>query len=119
MKPTKSIAFAFALALSASAALASDGQSVKIRFYSPKTVRITKMPDGAAAKEPTHRFATVLAKPLPPAPAFCILVAVTSTLIHSFGDCPLRSPAILTLFFVSLAAIPGFLPKINVSKASS
>lgn len=54
-----------------------------------------------------------------PAPAFCILVAVASTLIHSFGDCPLRSPAILTLFFVSLAAIPGFLPKINVSKASS
>ena len=72
MKLTKSIAAAVAFALSASAVPASDGQSVKIRFYSPKTVRITKMPDGAAAKEPTHRFATVLAKPLPPAPAFCI-----------------------------------------------
>ena len=50
-----------------------------------------------------------------PAPAFCILVAALATLIHSFGDCPLRSPAILTLFFVSLAAIPGFLPKVKAS----
>ena len=46
-----------------------------------------------------------------PAPAFCILTALTATLIHAFGDCPLRSPAILTLFLVALAAIPGFLPK--------
>ena len=46
-----------------------------------------------------------------PAPAFCILTADSVALLHAFGDCPLRSPAILTLFFVSLAAIPGFLPK--------
>ncbi len=46
-----------------------------------------------------------------PAPAFCILTTAVATIIHSFGDCPLRSPAVLTLFFVSLAAIPGFLPK--------
>ena len=46
-----------------------------------------------------------------PAPAFFVLVTALCTLIHAFGDCPLRSPAVLTLFFVSLAAIPGFLPR--------
>lgn len=50
-----------------------------------------------------------------PAPAFCILTAASATLIHAFGDCPLRCPAVLTLFFVSLAAIPGFLPKTKAS----
>ena len=47
------------------------------------------------------------------APAFCILMAAVATVIHAFGDCPLRSPAVLTLFFVSLAAVDGFLPKIQ------
>ena len=46
-----------------------------------------------------------------PAPAFCLLVAASCTLIHAFGDCPLRSPAVLTLFLATLAAIPGFLPE--------
>ena len=46
-----------------------------------------------------------------PAPLFCIFVASLCTLIHAFGDCPLRSPAILTLLFVTLAAMPGFLPE--------
>lgn len=45
-----------------------------------------------------------------PAPVFCILMTAAATLIHGFGDCPLRSPAVLTLFFVSLASIDGFLP---------
>ena len=57
-----------------------------------------------APPKPTALFAL-------PAPAFMILAGVTATFIHSFGDCPLRSPAVLTLLFVSLAAIPGFLPK--------
>ena len=48
-----------------------------------------------------------------PAPAFCILMAAVATLIHAFGDCPMRSPAILSLFLVSLATIDGFLPKIK------
>lgn len=47
-----------------------------------------------------------------PAGAIAVLVSATGTLIHAFGDCPLRSPAILTLFFVQLAAIDGFLPRI-------
>jgi len=45
-----------------------------------------------------------------PAPALSILVAAAATFIHSFGDCPLRSPAVLSLFFIELAAIDGFLP---------
>ena len=67
-----------------------------------KSVRFMKKKD--QPPQPVQIFAL-------PAPAFFILVAATATLIHSFGDCPLRSPAILSLFFVSLAAIPGFLPK--------
>ena len=58
---------------------------------------------------------TKLAKPMQvfviPAPVFCILSTVIATLVHAFGDCPLRSPAILTLLFVSLAALYGFMPK--------
>lgn len=46
-----------------------------------------------------------------PAAAFFILAAVTAVMIHAFGDCPLRSCAILDLVFISLAALPGFMPK--------
>ncbi len=46
-----------------------------------------------------------------PAAPFFILVAVSAIMIHAFGDCPLRSCAILDLLFVSLAALPGFMPK--------
>ncbi len=45
-----------------------------------------------------------------PAPVFCLLMTVVATFIHGFGDCPLRSAAVLVLFFVVLAAMPGFLP---------
>ncbi len=48
-----------------------------------------------------------------PAPVFCILMTALATFVHGFGDCPLRSPAVLTLFFVSLAAIDGFLPRLK------
>lgn len=48
-----------------------------------------------------------------PPPVFCILMTSTATVIHGFGDCPLRSPAVLTLFLVSLAAMDGFLPRLR------
>ena len=48
-----------------------------------------------------------------PAPVFCIIMAAVATLIHAFGDCILRSPAVLSLFLVSLATIDGFLPRIK------
>lgn len=48
-----------------------------------------------------------------PAPVFCILVTVLMTMLHALIDCPLRSPAVLTLFFVSMAALDGFLPHVK------
>lgn len=48
-----------------------------------------------------------------PASAFCLLLAMCSTLLHSMADCPLRSPAVLSLFFVMIAAIEGFMPRIS------
>lgn len=48
-----------------------------------------------------------------PAPVFCILATTVSTLLHAMGDCPMRSPAVLSLFFVSLAAMDGFLPRLK------
>ena len=46
-----------------------------------------------------------------PAAPFFILVAVSAVMIHAFGDCPLRSCAVLDLVFISLAALTGFMPK--------
>ena len=53
-----------------------------------------------------------------PAPAFCILMTTIATFIHGFGDCPLRSPAVLSLFLVSIAAIDGYLPRLKNSHRS-
>ena len=46
-----------------------------------------------------------------PSPVFGVLLAATATLVHAFGDCPLRSPACLSIFLVSLACAEGFLPR--------
>lgn len=46
-----------------------------------------------------------------PGAAFAALVAAAVPLVHAFGDCPLRSPAILTLFFAALSCVGGFLPR--------
>ena len=48
-----------------------------------------------------------------PAPVFFILAAASATFVHGFGDCPLRSPAVLTLFLASLAAMDGYLPRLR------
>lgn len=45
-----------------------------------------------------------------PSSVFVILITLLATLIHAFGDCPLRSAAVLTLFYITLAALPGFMP---------
>lgn len=54
-----------------------------------------------------------------PAPVFFILAAALSTVIHACGDCPMRTPAVLTLFFVELAALPGFIPGGEENEAQS
>jgi len=46
-----------------------------------------------------------------PASVFFMLTAAAATCIHAFGDCPLRSPAVLSLFLITLAAMPGFMHK--------
>ena len=51
-----------------------------------------------------------------PAPIFCIFAGAVSTLVHAFGDCPLRSSAVLTLFCAMLSCSTAFLPKISNSK---
>ena len=43
-----------------------------------------------------------------PGSAFFLVIAVLCTFVHAFGDCPLRSPAVLTLYFTIFAALPGF-----------
>jgi len=48
-----------------------------------------------------------------PAPAFCILTGALATYVHSFGECPFRSPAIFSLFFLSVACVEGYLPKLR------
>lgn len=48
-----------------------------------------------------------------PAAVLFILMALFITFVHSFGDCPLRSAATLSLFFVELAALSGFMPRLE------
>lgn len=49
-----------------------------------------------------------------PAPVFCLLMALVATLIHAFGDCVFRSLAVMSLFFVVLAALDGFMPDVEI-----
>ncbi|MGN0852291.1 MAG: O-antigen ligase family protein [Kiritimatiellia bacterium] len=46
-----------------------------------------------------------------PAGAFWILMGNVALLVHAFGDCPMRSAAVLSSFFVSMACAPGYLPR--------
>ena len=53
-----------------------------------------------------------------PAPVFFMLTTVVASLVHAFGDCPFRSAAVMTLFFITLAALPGFMPKREMHEPS-
>lgn len=46
-----------------------------------------------------------------PAGAFWILLGNAALLVHAVGDCPMRSAAVLSTFFVSLACAEGFIPR--------
>jgi len=48
-----------------------------------------------------------------PGGAFAVLIGALAVLIHAFGDCPMRSPAVLSLFYCELAALDGFLPRLK------
>ncbi len=46
-----------------------------------------------------------------PAATFWILMGNVALFVHCFGDCVLRSVAVLSTMFISLAAADGFLPR--------
>ena len=46
-----------------------------------------------------------------PAGTFWILLGNVALLIHAFGDCPMRCGSCLSMFFVTLACAPGYLPR--------
>lgn len=46
-----------------------------------------------------------------PSGVVILLVALTATFIHAFGDCPFRSLAVFDTFFIAIAAVSGFMPK--------
>lgn len=48
-----------------------------------------------------------------PAGTFWVLVGNLCLCIHVFGDCSMRGAAVLTVFFSSLAAAEGFIPRQN------
>ena len=39
---------------------------------------------------------------------FFAVVGVLAILLHALGDCPLRSPPVLTVLFALLASVPGY-----------
>ena len=45
-----------------------------------------------------------------PGSAFMALLAFLAPVLHSFADCPFRSPAVVYLFFTLLACLEGYLP---------
>ena len=49
---------------------------------------------------------------LPPG-ALWTFIGCVCVLVHALGDCPLRSPAVLSMLTISLACIEGFLPHSN------
>ena len=69
-----------------------------------KDIRFSK--DAAKIAKPKEIFVL-------PAPAFIVMVAVLASLIHAFGDCPLRSSAVLSLVYISIAALGGFMPHLT------
>ena len=50
-----------------------------------------------------------------PPMGIAIYTSALATLIHAFGDCPLRSPAVLSIFFVQLVLVDGYLPRSSES----
>ena len=69
-----------------------------------RAVRVAHFAKRAELPRPTALFCV-------PAVVVGVLLAMIANLIHAFGDCVFRSPAVLSQFLILLAAAEGFLPE--------
>ena len=67
-----------------------------------RAIKIAHFTKGKDLPRPTALFCV-------PAVVVGVLLAAAANLIHAFGDCVFRSPAVLTQFLLLLAAVEGFL----------
>ncbi|MCR5753155.1 MAG: O-antigen ligase family protein [Kiritimatiellae bacterium] len=70
---------------------------------------------GWASTYEHFRFARTERTPVSPQAVYAVdpavffaVVGVLAILLHALGDCPLRSPPVLTVLFASLASVPGY-----------
>ena len=68
-------------------------------------LKIAHFTKGKDLPKPTALFCV-------PAVAVGVLIAAAANLVHAFGDCVFRSPAVLSQFLLLLAAVDGF-PKLS------
>jgi O-antigen ligase len=67
-----------------------------------RTIKIAHFTKGKNLPRPTALFCV-------PAVVVGVLIAAAANLVHAFGDCVFRSPAVLSQFLLLLAAVEGFL----------
>ena len=65
-------------------------------------LKIAHFTKGKDLPKPTALFCV-------PAVVVGVLIAAAANLVHAFGDCVFRSPAVLTQFLLLLASVEGFL----------
>jgi len=52
-----------------------------------------------------------------PLPLIAVFVGTTATVCHSLGDLPFRDPAVLIVWVLALACVPGWIPVLKWSKS--
>jgi hypothetical protein len=67
-----------------------------------RMLKIAHFTKGKDLPRPTALFCV-------PAVVVGVLIAAAANLVHAFGDCVFRSPAVLSQFLMLLAAVEGFL----------
>ena len=66
-----------------------------------RMLKIAHFTKGKDLPKPTALFCV-------PAVVVGVLLAAAANLVHAFGDCVFRSPAVLSQFLLLLAAVDGF-----------
>lgn len=85
--------------------------AIFISLFWPLAVKWRQLGKLVRFMKPEHRPPHPWAIYCLPAGAFWTLVGCVAVMIHALGDCPLRSPAVLSALLISIAAIDGFLPR--------